>query len=299
MSLNPEYRYEGGKWGKVAIHVLYQPGDEASWGTGIAVSRTATALEWLDGFFGPFAWPQITNVHRIEGGGTEFPMMIHDGSPSQGLIVHELGHNYMMGHPGQQRVARGLARRGIHQLPDLALLRDSASRAVTLQPVGAVPHRARPRRPVRTGQPGFSRTIATSTPTTSASTTGASSSSTSSATSWATRRCVGSCGPTTTGGSSSMWTRRPSARWRRRCRGWISRPSSRRGCTATVLVDYAVGRVKSGRTGAVGRSADGQGGRGGQDGQTVKTVKSVVRRGGRPELRCCARLRAGSRSRCG
>jgi hypothetical protein len=26
-----------------------------------------------------FAWPQITNLHRIEGGGTEFPMVIMDG----------------------------------------------------------------------------------------------------------------------------------------------------------------------------------------------------------------------------
>ena len=97
MSLNPQYRYEGGAWGNVAIHVLYQPGDEPSWGRGVATGRTAQALEWLNGFFGEFAWPQITNVHRIEGGGTEFPMMIHDGSASLGLIVHELGHNYVMG----------------------------------------------------------------------------------------------------------------------------------------------------------------------------------------------------------
>ncbi len=97
MSLNPEYRYEGGRYGGVAVHVLYQPGDERSWGGGVAVRRTETALEWLDQLFGKFAWPQITNVHRIEGGGTEFPMMIHDGSADQGLIVHELGHNYLMG----------------------------------------------------------------------------------------------------------------------------------------------------------------------------------------------------------
>ena len=97
LSLNPEYRYEGGRWGNVVIHVLYRPGDEAAWGTGIAVTRTATALEWLDGFFGPFAWPQITNLHRLDGGGTEFPMMMHNGSAGQGLIVHELGHNYTMG----------------------------------------------------------------------------------------------------------------------------------------------------------------------------------------------------------
>ena len=97
MSLNPDYRYEGGHFGDVAVHVLYQPGDEKTWGGGIAVEHTQIALAWLDKLYGPFGWPQITNVHRIEGGGTEFPMMIHDGSADQGLIVHELGHNYTMG----------------------------------------------------------------------------------------------------------------------------------------------------------------------------------------------------------
>jgi hypothetical protein len=97
LSLNPEYRYEGGRYQDVVVHVLYQPGDESTWGNGIAVERTQTALAWLDGLFGKFAWPQLTNVHRIEGGGTEFPMMVMDGSADQGLIVHEVGHNYTMG----------------------------------------------------------------------------------------------------------------------------------------------------------------------------------------------------------
>ena len=97
MSLNPAYRYEGGHFGDVAVHVLYQAGDDTTWGRGVAVKRTETALAWLDQLYGSFGWPQITNVHRIEGGGTEFPMMIHDGSADQGLIVHELGHNYTMG----------------------------------------------------------------------------------------------------------------------------------------------------------------------------------------------------------
>ena len=81
MSLNPDYRYEGGRFGDVAVHVLYQPGDEKTWGGGIAVERTQTALAWLDQLYGPFGWPQITNVHRIEGGGTEFPMMIMTARP--------------------------------------------------------------------------------------------------------------------------------------------------------------------------------------------------------------------------
>ena len=97
LSLNPDYRYEQGRYKDVVVHVLYQPQDSATWGKGVAVQNTEIALMWLDSLYGKFAWPQITNVHRIEGGGTEFPMMIMDGSAGLGLIVHELGHNYTMG----------------------------------------------------------------------------------------------------------------------------------------------------------------------------------------------------------
>jgi len=96
-SLNPAYVYEEGRYNDVVVRVLYQPGDSATWGKGIAVRGTELALSWLDSLFGKFAWPQITNVHRIEGGGTEFPMMVMNGSASPGLIVHEVGHNYTMG----------------------------------------------------------------------------------------------------------------------------------------------------------------------------------------------------------
>lgn len=112
MSMNPAYRYEGGRFGRVAVHVLYQPGDEKTWGGGVAVRNTEAALRWLDGLFGPFAWPQLTNVHRIEGGGTEFPMMVHDGSASQGLITHEVGHNYLMGILGSNEWKEGFLDEG-------------------------------------------------------------------------------------------------------------------------------------------------------------------------------------------
>ncbi len=97
MSMRPDYRYEGGRFGDVTVHTLYQPGDEKTWGGNIAVQRTEVALEWFDSLFGKYPWPQMTNVHRIEGGGTEFPMMMHNGSASQELILHEGGHNYLMG----------------------------------------------------------------------------------------------------------------------------------------------------------------------------------------------------------
>lgn len=96
-SLNPEYLYEEGRAGNTVVRVLYLPGDRPTWGNGVAVRNTGIALDWLDSLYGTYEWPQLTNVHRIEGGGTEFPMMIMDGSASLGLILHESGHQYTMG----------------------------------------------------------------------------------------------------------------------------------------------------------------------------------------------------------
>jgi len=103
---SPAYVYEGGSWEDIAIHVLYQPGD-AEWANGVAVQRTAAALAAYDTIFGDFPWPQLTNVHRIEGGGTEFPMMVMNGSASEGLILHEVGHNYVHGILGNNEWREG------------------------------------------------------------------------------------------------------------------------------------------------------------------------------------------------
>ena len=97
MTLNPEYRYESARLDDHVVHVLYQPGDETTWGGGVVARRTVEAIRWMEDLFGPYPWPQLTNVHRIEGGGTEFPMMVMDGGPSLGLILHEVGHNWLMG----------------------------------------------------------------------------------------------------------------------------------------------------------------------------------------------------------
>lgn len=107
MSLNPEYRYEQGRFGDVVVRALYLAEDVGTWGNGIAVGRTVEALRWLDELFGPYPWPQITNVHRIEGGGTEFPMMVMNGGAGLGLILHEVGHNYVMGVLGNNEWKEG------------------------------------------------------------------------------------------------------------------------------------------------------------------------------------------------
>lgn len=102
-STDPSYVYEGGEvervgeaGGSIGVHVLYLPTDTA-WDDGVALRRTEQALAWLQDLWGPYLWPQLTNLHRIEGGGTEFPMVIMDGSASEGLIIHEAGHQFLHG----------------------------------------------------------------------------------------------------------------------------------------------------------------------------------------------------------
>lgn len=103
---DPQYIYETGQHRTVSIHVLYQPG-AADWANGVAVTRTAQALAYYDTLFGPYPYAQITNVHRIEGGGTEFPMMVMDGDAGAGLIQHEVGHQWMHGIFGNNEFVEG------------------------------------------------------------------------------------------------------------------------------------------------------------------------------------------------
>ena len=108
-SAAPDYRYEGGvfarpapathfrTWDTVGVHVLYRPGDDSSWGGQRALRRTIAALQWFEAIIGPYPYPQLTAQHRIDGGGSETPMLMMNGSPSQGLILHEGGHMYFYG----------------------------------------------------------------------------------------------------------------------------------------------------------------------------------------------------------
>ena len=105
-SCNPDYVYDEGRYGPTVIHVLYLPADSA-WAQGVAVRRTETALAWLDSLYGPYAWPQATALHRIEGGGTEFPMLVMLGGAGQGLILHEVGHLYTYGMLGNNEWKEG------------------------------------------------------------------------------------------------------------------------------------------------------------------------------------------------
>jgi hypothetical protein len=96
---SPDYRYEGGMYrGEIPIHVLYTRGNEEQWGRGRMVAYISHALSWLESIYGPYAYPQATGLQRLDGGATEFPMMVMYGPRvSQGLVLHEMGHIYSYG----------------------------------------------------------------------------------------------------------------------------------------------------------------------------------------------------------
>ncbi len=92
-SADPEFKYEGSEHEGTAVHVLYQSG-APDWDSGVVLVRAIRSLTWLEETFGEYPYPQLTLLHRLEDGGTEFPMLVMNGGASQGLIAHEVTHQY-------------------------------------------------------------------------------------------------------------------------------------------------------------------------------------------------------------
>lgn len=67
------------------------------WRDGKSSGYGAAALKWLESIYGPYVYPQMTILKRIDSGGTEFPMLIENGSASLGLTLHEGGHIFSFG----------------------------------------------------------------------------------------------------------------------------------------------------------------------------------------------------------
>ncbi len=67
------------------------------WEKGGALGYAQTALQWLESVYGDYPYPQLTVVKRVDGGGTEFPMMVENGSASLRLTLHEVGHIFTFG----------------------------------------------------------------------------------------------------------------------------------------------------------------------------------------------------------
>ncbi|MBN2185654.1 MAG: hypothetical protein JW746_10030 [Candidatus Krumholzibacteriota bacterium] len=92
---DPSFIVEKKKADGVDVMSFYRPWN-TDWADS-ALARGVRAIKWMERFAGPYGYPQMSIVDTNSRGGMEYPMLVMNGSADEGLIFHEIGHNWFYG----------------------------------------------------------------------------------------------------------------------------------------------------------------------------------------------------------
>jgi hypothetical protein len=93
---DPEFAVQDTTWNGIAIRSFYRKKNEGAW-RDVTLTWAIRALEWLNRIVGPYPYPQLSIVDVPSEHGMEYPMLLMNGRASEGLVVHEAGHQYFYG----------------------------------------------------------------------------------------------------------------------------------------------------------------------------------------------------------
>jgi len=92
---SPNFMVQDTLYNGYRIMSFFNPWNRA-W-TDTTLARGLRAMQWLETNAGPYPYPQVSIVDCMMRGGMEYPMLAMNGSADEGLVLHELAHNYFYG----------------------------------------------------------------------------------------------------------------------------------------------------------------------------------------------------------
>jgi hypothetical protein len=92
---SPSFIVQDTLYNNYRIMSFFKPRNRA-WADTVLV-REIRAMQWLEKVAGPYPYPQVSVVDCPTHGGMEYPMLAMNGSADEGLVLHELAHNYFYG----------------------------------------------------------------------------------------------------------------------------------------------------------------------------------------------------------